>query len=131
VQTTKAPRQVEVDEAFSIRRETELPRVATLCHMVGGAQSDDACDRATSKKYHNRTKPETSRLSPVFLTEEKCGRDFRLMLASHERELAAAKGRGEPAGQIAARGLEVARIRSAVRRVEELTCDIAEAIETA
>jgi hypothetical protein len=33
---------------------------------------------------------------------------FRRMLASHERELAAARGRGEPAGQIAARELEVA-----------------------
>lgn len=45
---------------------------------------------------------------------------FRRMLVSHERELAAARGRGEPAGQLAARDLEVLRIRSALRRAEEL-----------
>ena len=56
---------------------------------------------------------------------------FRRMLASHERELAAAKGRGEPAGQIAARELEVARIKSALQRAEELTADVAAAIEAA
>ena len=54
---------------------------------------------------------------------------FRRMLASHERELAAARGRGEPAGQIASRELEVARIRSALRRAEELADDVAAAIE--
>jgi hypothetical protein len=36
------PQQAEVDKAFSIRRENELPRVATPCHMVQGVQSDDA-----------------------------------------------------------------------------------------
>jgi site-specific recombinase XerD len=56
---------------------------------------------------------------------------FRRMLASHERELAAARQRGEPAGQIAARELEVERIRSALRRAEELTGDVAAAIEAA
>ena len=40
---------------------------------------------------------------------------FRRMLASHERALAAAKLSGEPAGQLAARELEVARIRGALR----------------
>ena len=54
---------------------------------------------------------------------------FRSMLASHERALAAARGRGEPAGQIAARELEVARIATALRRAEELATDVAEAIE--
>ena len=54
---------------------------------------------------------------------------FRRMLASHERELNAAKKRGEPAGQIAAREMEVARIRQALRRAEELTMDVAAAIE--
>jgi hypothetical protein len=54
---------------------------------------------------------------------------FRRMLASHERELAAAKGRQEPAGQVAARELEVARIRGALIRAEELSGDVAEAIE--
>jgi hypothetical protein len=56
---------------------------------------------------------------------------FRRMLASHERELAAARGRGEPAGQIAARELEVGRIRAALRRAEELLVDVAAAIEEA
>jgi len=54
---------------------------------------------------------------------------FRRMLRSHERELAAAKDRGEPAGQIAAREMEVTRIRGALRRAEELTEDVAAAIE--
>jgi hypothetical protein len=56
---------------------------------------------------------------------------FRRMLASHQRELSAAKGRGEPAGQVAARELEVARIKSALQRAEELTDDVAAAIEAA
>jgi integrase len=56
---------------------------------------------------------------------------FRRMLASHERALGAAAGRGEPAGQIAARTLEVARIRAALRRAEELPIDVAAAIEAA
>ena len=54
---------------------------------------------------------------------------FRRMLASHERALAAASKRGEPAGQIAAREMEVARLRQALRRAEELTMDVAAAIE--
>jgi hypothetical protein len=56
---------------------------------------------------------------------------FRRMLASHERELTKAKQRGEPAGQIAARELEVERIRGALCRAEELTGDVAAAIEAA
>lgn len=56
---------------------------------------------------------------------------FRRMLASHERALGAAAGRGEPAGQIAARTLEVERIRAALRRAEELPIDVAAAIEAA
>jgi hypothetical protein len=63
------PQQVEIDKAFSIRRENELPRVAALCHMVRGVQSDDACESSHGQKYYNRTKPETSRLSPVFLRD--------------------------------------------------------------
>ena len=54
---------------------------------------------------------------------------FRRMLASHERELKAAHTRGEPGGQIAARELEVVRIRQALRRAEELATDVAAAIE--
>jgi hypothetical protein len=51
------------------------------------------------------------------------------MLNSHERELGTARQRGEPAGQIAARQLEVARISHALRRAEELPSDVAAAIE--
>jgi integrase len=54
---------------------------------------------------------------------------FRRMLLSHERERNAARKRGEPAGQIAAREMEVARLRQALRRAEELTMDVAAAIE--
>jgi hypothetical protein len=54
---------------------------------------------------------------------------FRRMLASHERALAAARTRGEPAGQIASRELEVAPLRQALRRAEELAVDVAAAIE--
>jgi hypothetical protein len=56
-------------------------------------------------------------------------RVFRRMLASHERVLRTAKERGEPAGQIAARELEVARLRTALQRAEALTEDVASAIE--
>jgi hypothetical protein len=38
---------------------------------------------------------------------------------------------GEPAGQIAARELEIVRIQSALRRAEELSADVAAAIEAA
>ncbi len=54
---------------------------------------------------------------------------FRQMLASHTRVLLSAKDRGEPPGQIAARELEVDRIRYALQRAEELASDVAEAIE--
>ena len=56
---------------------------------------------------------------------------FRRMLTSHEQALATARVSGEPAGQIAARELEVARIRGALRRAEELSADVAAAIESA
>lgn len=51
------------------------------------------------------------------------------MLASHDRALGSAQRRGEPAGQIAARQLEVGRIGHALRRAEELPSDVAAAIE--
>ena len=53
------------------------------------------------------------------------------MLASHERSVAAARGHSEPAGQIAAREIEVVRIKGALRRAEELSDDVAAAIERA
>jgi integrase len=54
---------------------------------------------------------------------------FRGMLASHLRVLHRAREIGEPAGQVAARELEVERIRSALRRAEELSTDVAALIE--
>jgi uncharacterized membrane protein len=53
------------------------------------------------------------------------------MLASHERELTAARLRNEPAAQIAARELETVRISTALRRADELDNDVAAAIEIA
>ncbi|HEX3539389.1 MAG TPA: site-specific integrase [Acidimicrobiales bacterium] len=54
---------------------------------------------------------------------------FRRMLVSHTRALDRAKETGEPAGQLAARQLEIDRIRSALRRADELKDDVAAAIE--
>jgi hypothetical protein len=54
---------------------------------------------------------------------------FRTMLHSHQRALTRARKHGEPAGQIAARELEIVRIQGALRRAEELTDDVAGAIE--
>jgi hypothetical protein len=56
---------------------------------------------------------------------------FRRMLASHLRALERAREHGEPAGQIAARELQIERIRSAMERAEELMTDVAAALEAA
>ncbi|MFZ2167230.1 MAG: tyrosine-type recombinase/integrase [Propionibacteriaceae bacterium] len=56
---------------------------------------------------------------------------FRRMLHSHNRALDKAREHGEPAGQIAARELEVERIRSAMQRAQELTDGAGEALEAA
>ncbi len=53
------------------------------------------------------------------------------MLVSHRRSLERGRRHGEPAGQLAARELEVVRIEGALRRAEELTDDVAVAIEQA
>jgi hypothetical protein len=53
------------------------------------------------------------------------------MIASHTRALAKARDLGEPAGQLAARELELDRLRSALRRAEELDDDVAIALESA
>jgi integrase len=55
---------------------------------------------------------------------------FRRMLASHTRAVERAREVGEPPGQVAAREMEIERIRSALRRAEELTEDVAAAIES-
>jgi len=54
---------------------------------------------------------------------------FRRMLASHQRSLYSAKEHNEPAGQIAARELELVRIQTALQRASELSDDVAAAIE--
>jgi hypothetical protein len=54
---------------------------------------------------------------------------FQRMLTSHERALARARQAGEPAGQLAARELEVQRISGALRRAGELCDDVAAALE--
>ncbi len=56
---------------------------------------------------------------------------FRRMLGSHERALGNARVHGEPPGQVAAREMEIVRIRHALGRAEELTADVAAAIEEA
>jgi integrase len=56
---------------------------------------------------------------------------FRRMLASHERSLVAARGHHEPAGQIASREMEIVRIKGTLQRAEELSDDVAAAIERA
>ena len=56
---------------------------------------------------------------------------FRRMLANHERALASARIRNEPAGQIAAGVIEIVRIGTAPRRADELDDDVAAAIENA
>jgi integrase len=53
------------------------------------------------------------------------------MLTSHQRSLSAARGHHEPAGQIASRELEIIRIRGVLQRAEELSDDVAAAIEGA
>jgi integrase len=56
---------------------------------------------------------------------------FRRMLTSHRRSLQRARDSGEPAGQLAARELEIQRLESALRRADELTADAASALEAA
>lgn len=56
---------------------------------------------------------------------------FRRMIASHTRALTRAREISEPAGQIAARELEVQRLRTALHRAEELTHAAADALEAA
>ena len=53
------------------------------------------------------------------------------MLASHERSLLAGRGYGEPAGQIAAREMEIVRITGALQRAKELSDDVATVIDRA
>jgi hypothetical protein len=54
---------------------------------------------------------------------------FKRMFASHQRSLEAARIHNEPAGQIAARELELVRIKGALQKAEELSDDVAYAME--
>ena len=56
---------------------------------------------------------------------------FRRMIASHTRSLTKARDSGEPAGQIAARELEIGRLKAALARADELSSDAAHALEAA
>jgi integrase len=56
---------------------------------------------------------------------------FQQMHASHTRELVKAEKRCEPLGQIASRRLEISRLDQAIRRAQELSIDVAEAMEQA
>ena len=56
---------------------------------------------------------------------------FRRMLASHRRSLTDGERAGEPAGQLAARRLEIQRIEGALQRAEQLPADVAAMIEGA
>ena len=47
----------------------------------------------------------------------------------NSRSLSAARDHNEPAGQIASRELEIVRIKGALQRAEELSDDVAAAIE--
>ena len=53
------------------------------------------------------------------------------MLISHRRSLADGERTGEPAGQLAARRLEIQRIEGALGRAEQLPADVAAMIEGA
>ena len=53
------------------------------------------------------------------------------MIASHTRALTRAREAGEPAGQIAARELEIDRLRAALQRAEELNTEASAALEAA
>jgi hypothetical protein len=55
---------------------------------------------------------------------------FRRMIASHTRALDKAREHGEPAGQLAAREVELGRLRSALHRADELDDDVATALES-
>jgi hypothetical protein len=63
--------------------------------------------------------------------EEKCGTDLSPHAGQPRAQPVAARGHSEPAGQIAAREMEIVRIKGALQRAEELSDDVAAAIERA
>jgi hypothetical protein len=57
-------------------------------------------------------------------SREKCSTDLPALPGSQERSLAAARGRSEHAGQMAAREMELVGINGALHRAEELSDDV-------
>jgi hypothetical protein len=51
------------------------------------------------------------------------------MLINNERSLVSARDHNEPAGQIAARGIETVRVKGTLQSAKELSDDVAVAIE--
>ncbi len=99
----------------------EFERSCSLRDMgthVCALPTGDHCERGLVCLGCNHAQPKRS-AEPVFAR----------MLTSHRRELAKAEDRNEPAGQLAARELEVHRIESALRRTRALPLDVASAIE--
>ncbi|MFN8164527.1 MAG: site-specific integrase, partial [Solirubrobacterales bacterium] len=108
-------RNPSAEEWEELSANCEMRDMGThLCALPTG----DHCPRGLVCLGCNHAQPKQS-AAPLFAR----------MATSHRRELAKARKRGEPAGQIAARELEVERITSALRRARELTGDVAEAIE--
>jgi len=108
----KAPTATEVQE---LSQSCNLRDMGThLCALPAG----DHCARGLVCLGCGHAQPKKS-AAPV----------FRRMLLSHHRSLGRAREAGEPAGQLAARELEIQRIDSALRRSDELTDDAAAALE--
>lgn len=105
------------DEWTALERSCELRDMGThLCALPTG----DHCPKGLVCLGCVHAQPKKSAL-PLF---EK-------MRANHARELARAEARHEPLGQLASRRLELARLDQAVRRAQELSVDVAAAMEAA
>lgn len=115
VHGTDSLRNPDPEEWAELSASCEMRDMGThLCALPTG----DHCPRGLVCLGCGHAQPKQS-AAPVFAR----------MATSHKRELAKARKRGEPAGQLAARELEVERITSALRRARELQGDVAEAIE--
>jgi hypothetical protein len=67
--------------------------------------------------------------SDVSVATEAMDTSVMSCIASHQRSLDAARGQSEPTAQIAAREIEFVRIKGTLQRAEELSVDVAAAIE--
>lgn len=80
-----------------------------------------------SRKLERNDRPAyRKRLDPDAQAQPACHAG---VLASHQRNLNDEHEHNEPAGQIASRELEIVRIKGALQRAEELSDDVAAAIE--